>query len=123
MDERGCSVECRISEGDSTGILGEQARYGDLIVPNPKSGPDGHVDLPGTDLVVHLAWHGVNATADHIVSKDMDIGVVLLSRVTDNRADMLAFNTYGHARWLELVLDGVTAFILEHMIAPVFMPY
>ena len=104
-------------------MLSEQARYGDLIVANPKTGPDGHVDLPGADLVVHFVWHGVNATADHIVPKVMGIGVVLLSRVIDSRADMLVFGAYGHARWLEHVLDGVTAYILEHMIVPAFMLY
>ena len=118
MDERACGGEWRTSEADSTEVLSEQESYGDLMVANPKPGPDGHVDLGAS-----LAWHGVNATADHIVSKDMDIGVVLLSRVTDNRADMLVFGAYGHARWLELVMDGVTAYILEHTSAPVFMPY
>ena len=99
-------------------MLSEQARYGDLIVANPKPGPDGHVDL-----VASLAWHGVNATADHIVPKNMGAGVVLLSRIIDNRADMLVFGAYGHARWLEHVLDGVTVYILEHMIVPAFMLY
>ena len=70
-----------------------------------------------------MAWHGVNAITDQIVSKDMDIGVVLLSRVADNRTDMLVFGAYGHARRHELVLGCVTAYILKHMTVPVFMTH
>jgi nucleotide-binding universal stress UspA family protein len=94
-----------------------------IMVANPEAGADGHGDLPGADLAAHLARHGVNATADHTVSPDMDIGELLLSRVADDSADMLVLGAYGHARWRELVLGGVTAHILEHMTVPVLMSH
>jgi len=94
-----------------------------IMVANPEAGADGHGDLPGADLATHLARHGVNATADHTVSPDMAIGELLLSRVADDSADMLVLGAYGHARWRELVLGGVTAHILEHMTVPVLMSH
>ena len=118
MDERAYGGEWRTSEADSTEVLSEQASYSDLMVANPIHGLGGHVDL-----ATSLAWHGVNATAVHIVSKAMDIGVVQLSRVSDNCADTLVFGANGDARWLEHMLEGVTAYILAHMITPVFMTY
>ena len=94
-----------------------------IMVANPKPGAEGHGDLPGADLAAHLARHGVNATADHTVSNDLAIGDLLLSRAADDQADMMVLGAYGHARWRELVMGGVTAHILEHMTVPVLMSH
>jgi len=101
----------------------EKAENVTIMVANPEAGEEGHGDLPGADLAAHLARHGVNATADHSVSKDLDIGELLLSRVADDQADLLVLGAYGHARWRELVMGGVTAHILEHMTVPVLMSH
>ena len=101
----------------------ETAENVTIMVANPEAGEEGHGDLPGADLAAHLARHGVNATADHSVSKDLDIGELLLSRVADDQADLLVLGAYGHARWRELVMGGVTAHILEHMTVPVLMSH
>ena len=101
----------------------EKSEHVTIMVANPEAGPDGHGDLPGADLAAHLARHGINATADHTVSKDVNVGDLLLSRLADDRADLLVLGAYGHARWRELVLGGVTAHILEHMTVPVLMSH
>jgi nucleotide-binding universal stress UspA family protein len=101
----------------------EKAENVTIMVANPKAGDDGHGDVPGADLATHLSRHGVKAVANHTVSKDMDIGDLLLTRVADDQADMLVLGAYGHARWRELVLGGVTAHILEHMTVPVLMSH
>ncbi len=94
-----------------------------IMVANPKPGKEGHGDLPGADLAAHLARHGVKATADHTISNDLEIGELLLSRAADDQADMIVLGAYGHARWRELVLGGVTAHLLEHMTVPVLMSH
>ncbi|MDD9876917.1 MAG: universal stress protein [Magnetovibrio sp.] len=94
-----------------------------IMIANPEPGEDGHGDLPGADLAAHLARHGVNAEADHVTSKDMDIGDLLLSRAADIQADMIVLGAYGHARWRELVLGGVTRHMLDSMPVPVFMSH
>jgi nucleotide-binding universal stress UspA family protein len=33
------------------------------------------------------------------------------------------FGAYGHARWREIVLGGVTRHLLEHMTVPVLMSH
>lgn len=107
---------------DALPIL-EKSENVTIMVANPEPGEEGHGDLPGADLAAHLARHGVKANADHTVSKDLDIGELLLSRIADDRADLLVLGAYGHARWRELVLGGVTAHILEHMTVPVLMSH
>lgn len=107
---------------DALPIL-EKAETVTVMVANPKPGEEGHGDLPGADLAAHLARHGVTATADHTVSTELDIGDLLLTRVADVQADLLVLGAYGHSRWRELVLGGVTAHILEHMTVPVLMSH
>ncbi len=93
-----------------------------VMVVNPKGGPEGTGDLPGADISKHLSSHGVIAEADH-VSSDTNPGNMLLSRVADKGIDLVVMGAYGHARWAELVLGGVTKYILEHMTVPVLMAH
>ena len=89
-----------------------------VMVINPKGGDQGTGDLPGADIAEHLSRHGVNAEADHVIS-DLDPGDMLLSRAADKSIDLLVMGTYGHARWTELILGGVTSHIFKHMTVPV----
>jgi len=93
-----------------------------VMVVNPKGGPEGTGDLPGADIALHLSRHGVVAEADHILS-NLDPGNVLLNHVADKGIDLIVMGAYGHARWAELVLGGVTKHILQHMMVPVLMAH
>ena len=89
-----------------------------VLVVNPKGGVDGTGDLPGADIAEHLSRHGVNAEADH-VKTDIDPGDMLLSRAADKSIDLLVMGTYGHARWTEMILGGITKHMLKNMTLPV----
>ena len=94
-----------------------------MIAINPKSGPEGHGAIPSADICAHLARHGIKAEAHHSYADDMDAGEVLLSRAADRGSDLLVMGAYGHARWRELVLGGLTNFVLKHMTVPVLMSH
>lgn len=93
-----------------------------VMVVNPKNGSGGTGDLPGADISAHLARHGVKAEADH-VKTDMGTGDMLLSRAADKGTDLIVMGAYGHARWAELILGGVTNHMLKHMTVPVLMSH
>ena len=93
-----------------------------VMVINPKNGVNGTGDLPGADISAHLAHHGVKAEADY-VKTDKGTGDTLLSWVADKGADLIVMGAYGHARWAELVLGGVTDHMLKHMTVPVLMSH
>ncbi len=93
-----------------------------VMVVNPKGGNNDTGDLPGADILAHLARHGVNAEADHVQS-DLDPGNMLLSRAADKGADLIVMGAYGHARWMEMVLGGVTKHLLGHMTVPTLMSH
>ena len=93
-----------------------------VMVVNPKDGDNDIGNLPGADISAHLARHGVNAEADHVRS-DLDPGNMLLSRAADKGADLIVMGAYGHARWTEIVLGGVTKHMLNSMTVPVLMSH
>ncbi len=95
----------------------------DVMCVDPGRGEEEDADLPGADLCLHLARHGVNAEAQTLVANDLEIADLLLSRVADRGADLIVMGAYGHARWREVVLGGVTRQLLEQMTVPVFMSH
>ncbi len=57
------------------------------------------------------------------VVEGIDEGNILLNHVADARADLLVMGAYGHHRFRELILGGVTQEIFEHMTTPVLMSH
>lgn len=94
-----------------------------LLAINPEGGLEGHGAIPGADIGLHLARHGVKAEANSIRVDDLVVGDALLSRAADFGADMIVMGAYGHSRWREMVLGGVTRHLLDHMTVPVFMTH
>ena len=94
-----------------------------VLAANPQKGAGGHGDVPGADISLHLARHGVPAEAEQRDAEDTSIGDMLLSRAADTGADLIVMGAYGHARWRELVLGGVTQHMLDHMTVPVLMTH
>jgi nucleotide-binding universal stress UspA family protein len=82
-----------------------------------------HGDVPGADIALHLARHGVNAQVEMTVSDGVGIGDVLLSGASDLGADLLVMGGYGHSRVRELVLGGATRTVLQSMTLPVLISH
>lgn len=79
---------------------------------------------PGIDIVAALARHGVKVDATKIVSDaDDTAGNVLLSHSADGGYDLVVMGAYGHARWQERMLGGVTRTMFESMTLPVLMSH
>ncbi len=57
------------------------------------------------------------------MASDIEAGDLLLSRAADSGADLIVMGAYGHARWREVVLGGVTRQLLNQMTVPVFMSH
>lgn len=95
----------------------------DVMCVNPGQSELQDAPLPGADLCLHLARHGVKAEAQEVVASDLEVGDVLLSRAADHGADLIVMGAYGHARWREVVLGGATRQLLNQMTIPVFMSH
>jgi nucleotide-binding universal stress UspA family protein len=94
-----------------------------VLAIDPQEGPGAHGAVPGADISLHMARHGVKATVERTASAGVPPGDVLLSRAADLGADLLVIGAYGHSRARELLLGGVTRTILQSMTLPVLMSH
>lgn len=114
------SREATRAINDALPILTRATKVTVLSV-DPPEGPERR--LPGADIGLHLARHGVRATAAQTVAADSSIGDVLLSYASDLGADLIVAGAYGHSRVRELVLGGATRQLLKYMTVPVFLSH
>ena len=99
------------------------AKRVDVLAIDPDEAKNGHGDIPSADICLHLARHGANAHASHIMASDIDVGNMLLSRAADIGANLIVMGAYGRSRFREIVLGGATRHILRHMTVPVLMSH
>lgn len=94
----------------------------DVVVFNASPQDEAHGEVPGSDLALYLARHGV---AVNVICRrtDIDIGNALLSLCADQGSDLLVMGGYGHTRFREILLGGVTRTVLESMTLPVLMAH
>ncbi len=74
-------------------------------------------------MVEMLRRHGVNAEVQAPVISDIPAGEALLNEVAVLGADLIVVGAYGHSRLRELLLGGVTRFLLKHATVPVLMSH
>ncbi|NIR58466.1 MAG: universal stress protein, partial [Gammaproteobacteria bacterium] len=101
----------------------ERADQVDVLSVNPRVGPEDHGEIPSADICLHLARHGVSATAQSVVANDIDVANLLMSRCADTGSDMIVMGAYGHSRLRESVLGGTTHDVLRSMTVPVLMSH
>jgi len=100
----------------------QKAEQVQVVVFNPEKG-DQHGDVPGADIGLMLARHGVRVQAAQQHAEGLDVGSQILSRAADVDADMIVMGAYGHSRMRELVLGGATRTIFEAMTVPVVLSH
>ena len=113
------SREAARTVNDALPLL-QRAEQVDVVAFNP---PAGASDLPTVDICDHLARHGVTAKGNQMTDKDIDVGDLILSRAADIGADLIVMGAYGHSRFRELILGGVTRHMLAHMTVPILMSH
>jgi len=92
----------------------------EVLVFNADAQGDAHGEQPGADIALYLARHNIRVNVVRQKSK-IDIGNALLSSATDLASDLIVMGGYGHTRFREILLGGVTRTVLESMTVPVFM--
>ncbi|MEJ8826695.1 universal stress protein [Variovorax humicola] len=98
-------------------LLDAASRITVLSLRNPGE-PEAEDLLLPPEQVAWFEHHGLRATARREIV-DGDITEALLSGARDVQADLLVMGGYGHSRWREWVLGGVTKRMLRWMTLPV----
>lgn len=94
----------------------------DVVVFNPDAQGDEHGEQPGADIGLYLARHDIKINIIR-QNTDIDVGNALLSMAADQNSDLLVMGGYGHTRFREILLGGVTRTVLESMTLPVLMTH
>ncbi|MEN3290968.1 MAG: hypothetical protein V7642_221 [Burkholderiales bacterium] len=100
----------------------KRAQIVDVVVFNAESQPQPHGAVTGSDVALYLARHGVKVEVLQRTTAQ-DIGSALMSLATELDSDLLVMGGYGHSRFREILLGGVTRTVLDSMTIPVLMSH
>ncbi|MGK5040166.1 universal stress protein [Janthinobacterium sp. GB1R12] len=109
--------------GDALPLL-RASKLVTVAVFNPEREHGVHGAQPGADIALYLARHGIQvAVQRQTTSPEQPVGEALLSLAANLQADLFVMGAYGHARWNEILLGGVTRTLLGSMTLPVLMSH
>lgn len=108
--------------GDAMPLLAAAERVVVATVDAIPSG-DGHDDIPGRALALHLARHGAKAEVMNLDGFGRPAGERLLEAARDAGADLIVMGGYGHARAAEWLLGGVTHDMIAMAHIPLLMSH
>ncbi|MDY7575516.1 universal stress protein [Actimicrobium sp. CCI2.3] len=100
----------------------QAAKSVEVAVFNAQQDPANHGEEPGADIALYLARHHVKANVRQ-EQVEIPVGEALLSLAADLHADLLVMGCYGHSRFREVLLGGVSRTILDSITLPVLMSH
>jgi nucleotide-binding universal stress UspA family protein len=93
-----------------------------LALVNPDQLSELHGEEPGADMALYLARHGVKV--DVVLERThATAGAALMGLARDCGAGMIVTGAYGHSRYREWVLGGVTRELLERTPVPLVIAH
>lgn len=93
-----------------------------LALVNPDQLSELHGEEPGADMALYLARQGVQV--DVIVERTRGTnGAALIDMVRSTGAGLLVAGAYGHSRYREWILGGVTRELLERTPVPLLLAH
>jgi nucleotide-binding universal stress UspA family protein len=77
----------------------------------------------GSDAVMHLKHHAVNADLNRVRMRDNDVGMTLIAEARRLKADLIVMGAYGHSRVREWLLGGATYTLLHKAPIPLLIAH
>jgi len=69
----------------------------------------------------YLAWHGIRVAVKQVQTSERHVGGMLLQEASSCDADLLVMGAYSHSRLRQMILGGVTRYVLSNANLPVLM--
>lgn len=100
----------------------QRAQLVQVVVFNHEARSQMHSTLPGSDIALYLARHDIQV---EVLQRKTgrEIGTELLATASELQSDLIVMGGYGHTRFREILLGGVTSSVLEMMTVPVLMSH
>lgn len=84
---------------------------------------DGSTKMPAFEAAEYLSRHGIKTVICR-QSAAIDIpSTIILDEIENKRADYLVMGGFGHSRWVEAMLGGVTRRMLRECPVPLFLAH
>jgi nucleotide-binding universal stress UspA family protein len=87
-----------------------------LLAPSEKKLP-----ISAEEAKVYLETHGVSCTVQGFTRTDASVGEILLTNAKQAGADCLLMGAYGQSRQRELIMGGVTQYVVDHADLPILL--
>jgi nucleotide-binding universal stress UspA family protein len=84
---------------------------------------DGSLRRAGSEAVALLARHGIAAHLQHDLAFGEKAGLLLLEQIAAIRPAYVVMGGFGHARWIESAIGGVTRRLLAECDVPLFLKH
>jgi len=114
--------EAAVALKDALPLLQRMRSVEVAVFETPEDVDRRHGDLPGAAIATWLARHGVQVEVVHVPTR-MSAGEALLSHAADVQAELIVVGGYGHSRFRETVLGGVTRTLLRSSPVPVLLSH
>lgn len=101
----------------------KRARNVDILIVDPKVGENAHGEQPGADIAAHLARHGLKVTVTTQPAMGDTIGGAIAKYARQTDAQLLVAGGYGHSRFREFIMGGVTKELNSHSAIPVLFAH
>lgn len=95
----------------------------DVLEVDPVGGENGDGPPPGADIAMHLARHGLKVRVVVHERRGESIAMALLRHAEQCEAELLVAGGYGHSRFREWVLGGVTRELLKSTSVPILFSH
>lgn len=95
----------------------------DIIAVDAQPSTTGHGSQPGADIAHHLSRHGYKLNVFDVSSDGQPVSATLAGLAERRSADLLAIGAYGHSRWRETLLGGVTRDLLDGTAIPLLLSH
>lgn len=79
--------------------------------------------LSPAEIAAYLAWHGIEAEHHGFSASGRGVGEALHAQVREMGADLLVMGAYTHSRLRQLILGGVTRYMLSHADMPLLLSH
>ncbi len=81
------------------------------------------IECKALDIATHLARHDLKINVEIMSAIDIDVADAILNYVADSSATLVVMGGYGHSRFREFLLGGVTRKMLSSMTVPVLLSH
>jgi nucleotide-binding universal stress UspA family protein len=101
----------------------KRAKEVHVVVGRVKDSIKPSNDVDGLDICTALKRHGVNVVERYEEKVTGSVGKHLLAKAETVHADLIVMGGYGRPRMREIVLGGVTHYVLKHTCVPVMLSH